>query len=76
MTRTSWPGARPDVAAPNVVPRASELFDQPAAMDDSESTSRYRAFVHAKIRAQYSLDLRIDSDPLAKHFVPNHPAMG
>ncbi|GCB53631.1 hypothetical protein rerp_00390 [Rhodococcus erythropolis] len=69
-------GARPDVAAPKVVPRANESFNQLAAMDHSEFTSRYRAFVHAKTRAQSSLDLRIDSDPLSKHPVPNHPAMG
>ncbi|ROZ55153.1 hypothetical protein EEB12_15090 [Rhodococcus sp. WS1] len=69
-------GARPDVAAPSVVPRANESFNQPAAMDDSEITGRYRAFVHAKNRAQSSVDLRIDSDPLAKQSVSNHPDMG
>ncbi|MCZ4545293.1 hypothetical protein BS618_20115 [Rhodococcus erythropolis] len=69
-------GARPDVAAPNVAPRANESFNQLAAMDHSEFTSRHRAFVHAKTRAQPSVDLRINSDPLAKQPVPNHPAMG
>lgn len=76
MSENVVASSRSDVAAPNVVPRASELFNRPAAMDDSEFTSRYRAFVHAKTRAQSSLDLRIDSDPLSKQPVPNHPAMG
>ncbi|MGF0246806.1 hypothetical protein ACQR36_20770 [Rhodococcus erythropolis] len=63
------------MAAPDVAPRANESFNQLAAMDGSEFTNRYRAFVHAKTRAQSSVDLRIDSDPLAKQSVQNHPAM-
>ncbi len=77
MTGNVMASPRPDVAAPNLVPRANESFNQLAVMDHSEFTSRYRAFVHAKTRAQASVDLRIDSDPLAKQSVSNHPpAMG
>ncbi|WP_438472733.1 hypothetical protein [Rhodococcus erythropolis] len=76
MTETVVAGARSDVAAPNLVPRANESFNQLAPINDSEFTSRYRAFFHAKNRAQSSVNSSIDSDPLAKQPLPNHPAMG
>ena len=76
MTENLVASPRSDVAAPKAVPRVNQSFNPLAAMNNSEFTGRYRAFVHAKTRAHSSVDLRIDSDPLAKQSVPNHPAMG